>query len=71
MIDVKGGNNMMYLPLDKMIQQKHSEAMVQSEAVAVDQHIDRQSPKHAPVEELQQQQVIDRPSMRGREGRGR
>jgi modulator of FtsH protease HflK len=72
MIDVKGGNNMMYLPLDKMIQQKHSDSVVQSDAAAVDQHIDRQSPKHSPVEELQpQQQVIDRPSTRGREVRGR
>jgi modulator of FtsH protease HflK len=71
MIDVKGGNNMMYLPLDKIIQQKHSEALVQSDAVVADTHVDRQSPKHAPVIEEPQQQVIERPSTRGREGRGR
>ncbi len=70
MIDVKGGNNMMYLPLDKMLQQKNSDALAQSEAIAADQHIDRQSPKHAPTEEPQQQ-VIERPSLRGREARGR
>jgi modulator of FtsH protease HflK len=69
MIDVKGGNNMMYLPLDKMIQQKQ-QAAVQTEEVATDSTIDRRSPKHAPVEEVQQQ-VIDRPSMRGRDVRGR
>lgn len=68
MIDVKGGNNMMYLPLDKMIQQK--QAMVQPEEVTSQPEIDRRSPKHAVIEE-QQQQVIDRPSTRGREGRGR
>lgn len=69
MIDVKGGNNMMYLPLDKMIQQK--QAMAQTEEVNSQPEIDRRSPKHAPIEEEQQQQVIDRPSTRGREGRGR
>lgn len=69
MVDVKGGNNMLYLPLDKMIQQKQ-QAEVRTEEVATDPAIDRRSPKHAPVEEVQQQ-TIDRPSMRGREGRGR
>jgi modulator of FtsH protease HflK len=71
MIDVKGGNNMMYLPLDKMIQQKHSEAMVQADEVSSQQHVDRQSPKHATAIVEEQQQVIDRPSTRGREVRGR
>ena len=69
MIDVKGGNNMMYLPLDKMIQQK--QAMAQTEEVNSQPEIDRRSPKYAPIEGGQQQQVIDRPSARGREGRGR
>lgn len=69
MVDVKGGNNMLYLPLDKMIQQKQ-QAEVRTEEVSTDSAIDRRSPKHAPVEEVQQQ-TIDRPSMRGREGRGR
>jgi modulator of FtsH protease HflK len=69
MIDVKGGNNMMYLPLDKMIQQK--QVTTQAEEVASQPDIDRRSPKHAPIEEELQQQVIDRPSTRGREGRGR
>ncbi len=70
MIDVKGGNNMMYLPLDKIVQQNHPEAAVQAIDVSSQQHVDRQSPKHVPVEE-QQQLVIDRPSTRGREARGR
>ncbi len=69
MIDVKGGNNMMYLPLDKMIQQK--QAIAQPEDVTSQPEIDRRSPKHSAIEEQQQQQVIDRPSTRGREGRGR
>jgi modulator of FtsH protease HflK len=71
MIDVKGGNNMLYLPLDKMIQQKQSQAVVQAEEV-MQPAIDRQSPKHASIED-EQQQVIDRSSMRGRDrdGRGR
>jgi modulator of FtsH protease HflK len=63
MVDVKGGNNMMYLPLDKMIQQK--QASVQAETASLPE-IDRQSPKHASVED-EQQQVIDRTSIRGRE----
>lgn len=71
MIDVKGGNNMLYLPLDKMIQQK--QAMVQPEEATSQPEIDRRSPKHAVIEEGQQQPVIDRPSTRGRDrdGRGR
>ncbi len=69
MIDVKGGNNMMYLPLDKMIQQK--QISVQPEET-VQTTIDRQSPKHASIEE-EQQHAIDRSSIRSRdrEGRGR
>lgn len=69
MVDVKGGNNMLYLPLDKMIQQK--QAIAQPEA-AVQPELDRQSPKHASMEE-QQQQVIDRSAIRvrDREPRGR
>ena len=70
MIDVKGGNNMMYLPLDKMIQQK--QALTPVEETAQQPAIDRQSPKHASVED-ERQQVIDRTSTRGRDhdGRGR
>jgi hypothetical protein len=52
-----------------MIQQK--QVMTQAEEVASQPDIDRRSPKHAPIEEELQQQVIDRPSTRGREGRGR
>ena len=70
MVDVKGGNNMLYLPLDKMIQQK--QAIVQTEEATTQPAIDRQSPKHASIED-EQQQVIDRSSTRGRDrdGRGR
>jgi membrane protease subunit HflK len=76
MIDVKGGNNMMYLPLDKMLQQKQAVAQAQIDEAAAQPEIDRRSPKHAVTSEdqhPQQQQVIDRPSTRGRDrdGRGR
>lgn len=72
MIDIKGGNNMMYLPLDKIVQQKHPEAVLQATDIPTQHYNDLQSPKHAAVEEHQQQQVvIDRPSTRGREVRGR
>jgi modulator of FtsH protease HflK len=72
MIDVKGGNNMLYLPLDKMIQQKQlATTAVEHEDVASESTLDRRSPKHAPTEEASQQ-IIERPSsIRGREGRGR
>ena len=71
MIDVKGGNNMMYLPLDKMIQQKQS--VVPVEEVYSQPTVDRQSMKHTSVEDDVQQQVIERASTRGRDrdGRGR
>ncbi|NOU20795.1 MAG: FtsH protease activity modulator HflK [Methyloglobulus sp.] len=71
MIDVKGGSNMLYLPLDKMIQQK--QAMIQPEETTSQPEIDRRSPKHAVIEEGQQQPMIDRSSTRGRDrdGRGR
>lgn len=72
MVDVKGGNNMLYLPLDKMIQQKQALIPVINQIDEPSQPIDRQSPKHASVEEMQQQ-VIDRASSRSRDrdGRGR
>jgi membrane protease subunit HflK len=71
MIDVKGGNNMMYLPLDKMIQQKQAVAQTQIDVASDQPEIDRRSPKHAVTEE--EQQVLERPVIRGRErdGRGR
>jgi modulator of FtsH protease HflK len=66
MIDVKGGNNMMYLPLDKIIQQK--DEVVKAE----DPGIDRRSPKYNTKESHQEvETVIERPTTRGREGRGR
>ncbi len=72
-VDVKGGNNMLYLPLDKMMQQKQALLRAEEAATAAQPEIDRRSPKHVGVEEdqSQQQQVTDRPSTRGREGRGR
>lgn len=64
MVDVKGGNNMMYLPLDKLIQNKQDFQHVEDTTAAV---TDRNSPKHAPVVE-EQQQASDRvPPLRSRD----
>jgi modulator of FtsH protease HflK len=71
MIDVKGGNNMMYLPLDKIIQQKH--ANLAAEEPIPDQNIDRSSSTRHIISEQDQHQVIERPSSRNRDrdSRGR
>ncbi|MBM4208291.1 MAG: FtsH protease activity modulator HflK [Gammaproteobacteria bacterium] len=62
MVDVKGGNNMMYLPLDKIIQSKQESHRVEEAATTA---TDSNSPKHAPIEE---QQAPDRvPPLRSRD----
>ncbi|MBL1264497.1 FtsH protease activity modulator HflK [Candidatus Methylomicrobium oryzae] len=62
MVDVKGGNNIFYLPLDKMAQ-KLPEIESQSVAPAA-------KAEAAPVETEEQPAAV-RPSFRGREARGR
>ncbi len=69
MIDVKGGNNMMYLPLDKMIQQKSVNQSVPYNPVSAGNEpapIPSQAPA-VPIDE----HVIDRAVSRGRDARGR
>jgi modulator of FtsH protease HflK len=78
MVDVKGGNNMMYLPLDKIVQQKHADFLPEESTVST-QSInspqasqERHLPKRVVVEE-DRQQVIERSISRGRDrdSRGR
>ena len=73
-VDVKGGNNMMYLPLDKLMQQ-HPLTTLQPEDQAINQSsksTERHVIKNSAVD-TEQTQMIDRPSTRGRDrdGRGR
>ncbi|CAG7855806.1 Modulator of FtsH protease HflK [biofilm metagenome] len=68
MVDVKGGNNMMYLPLDKMIQQKQDQNRTDETSVSTR---DRNSPKHAPSEEQQVTERVPPLRSRDRDVRGR
>ena len=63
MVDVKGSNNMLYLPLDKMIQQQPSVQQANVPQSTADQ------PAQTKVETVQQPVV--RSSTRGRDARGR
>jgi membrane protease subunit HflK len=65
MVDVKGGNNMLYLPLDKMMQhQTSTQAPINMQAGTTDQP--QAQPAAAP------EQVVDRTAAtRGRDARGR
>ena len=65
MVDVKAGNNLLYLPLDKMIKPQQAAATVQSASVP-----------QSTVDPLPQPNVVDeqpalRASTRGRDARGR
>ncbi len=62
MIDVKGGNNMLYLPLDKMIQQPSLQQANAPQSTV-------EQPAHAKVD-MAQPPVV-RTSTRGRDARGR
>jgi len=64
MVDVKGSNNMLYLPLDKMIQQQPS-----IQQPNVPQGTAEQQPSQVKAESAQQPAV--RTSTRGRDARGR
>jgi membrane protease subunit HflK len=65
LVDVKGGNNLLYLPLDKMMQNQPSTkpATVSSQSGIVDQ------PQSQPV--VVPEQAVDRTSVRSRDARGR
>ena len=65
MVDVKGGNNLLYLPLDKMMQHKPSSAppLMNLPSSAADQ------PQSQPV--VVPEQAVERTSIRSRDVRGR
>jgi membrane protease subunit HflK len=63
MVDVKGGNNMLYLPLDKMIQHQPSASQLNVPQSTAEQ------PAQTPVEAAQPPAV--RTTTRGRDARGR
>lgn len=73
-VDVKGGNNMMYLPLDKLVKE-HQQSIPQHEDINSSSNFgattERLSSKRSAVD-VEQTQIIDRPSRgRDRDGRGR
>ena len=65
MIDAKGGNNLLYLPLDKMMQHQPSSAPppMNSQSGTTDQ------PQSQPV--VAPEQAVERTSNRNRDARGR
>ncbi|MDD5267539.1 MAG: FtsH protease activity modulator HflK [Methylococcales bacterium] len=67
MIDAKGGNNLLYLPLDKMMQ--HQPSLAPSTLTSQSSPADQ--PQSQPQPAVVQEQVVDRTSTRSRDGRGR
>jgi modulator of FtsH protease HflK len=65
MVDVKAGNNLLYLPLDKMMQ--HQSSSVPPPVISQPSTADQ--PQSQPV--VVQEQAVERPSIRSREARGR
>jgi modulator of FtsH protease HflK len=63
MVDVKGGNNLLYLPLDKMMQHQSSPPPINAPQSTADQ------PQSQP--EAVQEQAVGRTSVRSRDARGR
>ena len=76
MVDVKGSNNMLYLPLDKIAHLKQSEIQVEdsvsTQSVNSPRTPERQPAKHISVED-ERQQITERSINRGRDrdSRGR
>jgi membrane protease subunit HflK len=68
MVDVKGGNNMMYLPLDKMIEHKLSG---QPAAVSSTTQSTGEAAATHPLAQAVDEHAIDRANSRGRDVRGR
>ena len=80
MVDVKGGNNMLYLPLDKLMQQKSvvqqpsltpSQSPVEHPQTQFQSQSPAQSQPSQPQSIIVDEHLIDRSSARGRELRGR
>jgi membrane protease subunit HflK len=70
LVDVKGSNNMLYLPLDKMMQQQASAAVMNNSQISSDQPIQQPVTEVQPQPQQQPQAVL-RNSQRGRDARGR
>ncbi len=68
MVDVKNGNNMMYLPLDKLIEQKPSNQTLSSASPV---STTDQTQQHQPQAVIAEEHNVDRSSIRGRDTRGR
>ncbi|MDP2903580.1 MAG: FtsH protease activity modulator HflK [Methylovulum sp.] len=68
MVDVKGGNNLIYLPLDKMLEHKPSNQPANS---AVQASADQIQPQLQPQSIVADEHGVDRSSTRGRDTRGR
>jgi membrane protease subunit HflK len=67
MIDAKGGNNLLYLPLDKMMQ--HQPSLAPSTLTSQSSPADQTQSQPQPA--VVQEQVVERISTRNRDGRGR
>ena len=70
LVDVKAGNNLLYLPLDKMMTQHQSSLQLPSmsaQTSVVDQSQVQQQAQPVAVQE----QAVERTSIRSREARGR
>lgn len=68
MVDVKGGNNMLYLPLDKMVQNRPLNQPATSSVQTTSDQTHVQPSQQAVVAD---EHVVDRASIRGRDTRGR
>jgi membrane protease subunit HflK len=70
MVDVKGGNNMMYLPLDKMLPHKPASLPANSNPVQ-NSNEPAATPAAAPASAAVDEHSVDRATSRGRDVRGR
>ena len=67
LVDVKGGNNLLYLPIDKMMPHQSSPAALPPTNSQPSSSADQ--PQSQPV--VVQEQAVERPSIRSRDARGR
>jgi membrane protease subunit HflK len=68
LVDVKGGNNLLYLPIDKMMPHQSSTATLPPTSSQPSSSTDQpQSSQPVAVQE----QAVERPSIRSRDARGR
>jgi modulator of FtsH protease HflK len=70
MVDVKGGNNMLYLPLDKILEHKSFNQPANGSAQSAVEQAQTPSPSQA-QSVVTDEHIVDRASVRGRDTRGR